>query len=115
MSLISHREWKTASECEKLKITEDKFDQETAEQHLRFRERFNTRKEAPTVSSISIKPEDSGIMYPPLPILHQIKAEKYAYSSHDSIKNSPVHGNKGCSLIAASSSNPDSLDVVKFN
>ena len=67
------------------------------------------------MSSISIKPEDSGIMYPPLPLLHQIKAEKYVYSSHDSIKNSPVHGNEDCSLIAASSSNPDSLDVVKFN
>ena len=47
LSLISHREWKTASECEKFKITENKFDQITAEQRLRFRERFNTRKEAP--------------------------------------------------------------------
>ena len=68
-----------------------------------------------TVSSISIKPEDSGVMYPPLPILYQIKAERYVYSSNDSIKNSPVDGNADCSLIAASSSNPDSLDVVKFN
>ena len=66
------------------------------------------------VSSISIKPEDSGIIYPPSPILHQIKAEKYGYGSHDSIKNSPVDGNAGCSLIAASSSNSYSLDL-KFN
>ena len=47
LSLISQGDWKTASECEKFKITEDKFDQITAEQRLRFRERFNTRKEAP--------------------------------------------------------------------
>ena len=47
LSLISQGEWKTASEWEKFKITEDKFDQITAEQRLRFRERFNTRKEAP--------------------------------------------------------------------
>ena len=47
LSPISRGERKTASECEKFKITEDKFDQVTAEQRLRFRERFNTRKEAP--------------------------------------------------------------------
>ena len=47
LSFISQGEWKTASEWEKFKITEDKFDQITAEQRLRFRERFNTRKEAP--------------------------------------------------------------------
>ena len=47
LSLISQGEWNTASECEKFKITEDKFDQITAEQRLRFRERSNTRKQAP--------------------------------------------------------------------
>ena len=47
LSLISQGEWKTAPECEKFKINEDKFDQITAQQHLRFRERFNIRKEAP--------------------------------------------------------------------
>ena len=54
----------------------------TAEQCLRFKERFNTAKmmwpilnsvpseKHATVSAISNKPKYSGIIYPPLPILH---------------------------------------------
>ena len=70
-----------------------------------------------TVSVISIKPEDSDIMYLHLAILHQIfnKAEKYGCSSIDIIKSSPADENTTRSLIFASSSNPNSLHVVKFN
>ena len=36
-------------------------------------------------------------------------------SSSDSIKSSPFDGNTACSLIATTSSNPNSPHVVKFN
>ena len=129
LSLIGQGERKVASGYEEFKIAEDKFYQMTAEQRLRFKERFNTAEmrrpilnsasyeNHATVSEISINPEDSGIVYPPLPILHQNfnKAEKYLYSSPGSIKYSPVVGNTTCSLNVASASNLDSLHVVKFN
>ena len=101
----------------------------TAEQRLRFQERLNTAEirrpilnsvsseNHATGSAISIKPGNLDIVYPSLPITHQIfnKAEKYVYSSPDSIKSSAVDGNMPCSLIAASASSPDSPHVVKFN
>ena len=101
----------------------------TAEQRLRFKERINTAEirrpilnsvsseNHATGSAISIKPGNMDIVYPSLPITHQIfnKAEKYVYSSPDSIKSSAVDGNMPCSLTAASASNPDSPHVVKFN
>ena len=100
-----------------------------AEQCLSFNEMWNTAEmRGPILNSISsethatmskiyFKPEDSGTMYSPLPILNQIfnKAEKYAYSSHDSIKSSPLDDNTACTLIVASASNPDTPDVIKFN
>ena len=106
LSLTGQGEWKVAPGYEEFKITEDKFYRMTTEQRLRFKERFS-----------AIRPEDSGIMYPLLAILHQIfnKAEKYVYSSPESTKSSPVDGNTACSLIVASSSNPDLLHVFKFN
>ena len=84
MSLIGQREWKVAPGFEEFKITKDKFFQMTPGQRLRFKERFNTAEMGhpilnsvfpenhATVSAIYINPEDSGIMYLPLPILHQI-------------------------------------------
>ena len=114
-SLIGQGERKVAPGYEEFKIAEDKFYQMTTEQCLRFKERFNTAEmrrpilnlvfyeNYATVSTISIKPDDSGIMYPSLPILHQNfnKAEKYLYSSPDSIKSSPINGKTTCSLIVA--------------
>ena len=62
-------------------------------------------------------------MHPTLPLLHEIfiKAKKYIYSSPDGIKSSPFDDNTACSLIDASSLNPDYLNpnpnphAVKFN
>ena len=55
----------------------------TAEQRLRFKERFNTtemgqpildsvysEKQATVSTYVMVKPQDSGIMYLPLPVLH---------------------------------------------
>ena len=97
----------------------------TSEQRLRFKKRFNvaemkrpilkpvSSKNHATVSAVSIKSEDSGIIYPPLPMPNPIfnNAEKYVYSYPDSIKSSLVNGYKSCSLIVAPSSNPDSPHV----
>ena len=70
-SLIGQGERKVAPGYEEFKIAEDKFYQMTAEQRLRFKERFNTAEmrrpilnsvsyeNYATVSTISIKPEDN--------------------------------------------------------
>ena len=99
-----------------------------ADQRLRFKEMFNTAEMThpilnlvssvnhATVSVILIRPEDSYITYPPLPILHKIfnKTEICAYSSPSSIKSSPVDDNTACNLIFASASDPDFPHVVKL-
>ena len=82
LSLIGQGEWKVSPGYKEFKITEDKFYQMTTEKRLKFKERFNTveirrpilnslsPENHATLSATSIKPEDSGIMFPPLPILH---------------------------------------------
>lgn len=92
-----------------------------AENRFRFNKMLNTTQRGAQplklvssenhaiVSAIFIKPKDSGTIYSPLPILHQIfnRADKYVYSSPDSIKSSPVDGITACALIVPLASNPD--------
>ena len=81
--IIGQGEWKITPGFKEFKITEEKFYQMTAEQRLRFKERFNTtemgqpildsvysEKQATVSTYVMVKPQDSGIMYLPLPVLH---------------------------------------------
>ena len=54
LSLTGQGEWKVAPGYEEFKITEDTFYQVTAEQRLRFKERFNTAEvRRPILNSVS--------------------------------------------------------------